>query len=374
MKILTFKNGEVTNFGGINKTVLELNTELSEMGHDCTVVTTNTLNLPEKESYNGFNIIRLDPGFEDFFYGLNIKAFIYIKKHLNDLNLDIIHIHGYHGLFSIGAIYIIRKLNKTIPIIFSPHLDTYRSTYAGKYFWSVFNYFGKKALKRTSRVISCSNYEASNILKLDINSKIFIIPHGIDIKTDFKKKTKEGKGNRTIKLVYSGFLINRKGVPYILESLHCLIYKVGFKDVILTIIGEGPEKDNLLKLTKRLKLEKYIIWNSFLDRNEFIKKIEESDIFLLLSESEAYGITVAEALFLGTPCIVTNKTALGEFLDEPGCFGVDYPPDPNEVANLIMNIHENDVKVGPFSKKIRTWKEVAENYEDVYINLIGGYK
>ena len=80
MKILTLKNEEVTDFGGINKTIVELNTQLSERGHDCTVITTNTSNLPEEEIYNGFRIVRLDPGLERFFYGLNIGAFDYMLK------------------------------------------------------------------------------------------------------------------------------------------------------------------------------------------------------------------------------------------------------------------------------------------------------
>ena len=93
------------------------------------------------------------------------------------------------------------------------------------------------------------------------------------------------------------------------------------------------------------------------------------DIFIILSRTEGYGIVVAEALSRGTPTIVTNGTALEEFTKEKGCFGVDYPPRPGEVADLILRIHEDDVTVGPFSGKIRTWKEVAEDYERSYLSL-----
>ena len=97
---------------------------------------------------------------------------------------------------------------------------------------------------------------------------------------------------------------------------------------------------------------------------------KKSDIFLLLSQSENYGIVVPEALTMGTPVIVTKRTALNEFLNEPGCFGVDYPPDPKEVANLILKIYKSDIKVGPFTKKIRTWNEVALDYEQLYLRFI----
>lgn len=170
-------------------------------------------------------------------------------------------------------------------------------------------------------------------------------------------------------LLYSGYLIERKGVNYILDSLNSLINELKFSNVKLTIIGEGPEKSKLSKLSKNLNVDNHVIWKSFLSYEDFIKEIKNSNIFLLLSNSEAYGIIVAEALALGTPCIVTKITALKEFLNEPGCFGVDYPPNSNEVANLIMKMYGSDLEVGPFSEKIRTWDKVAEDYEKAYYNL-----
>ncbi len=193
-----------------------------------------------------------------------------------------------------------------------------------------------------------------------------IIPLGVNVIS--KKKLKR---NKKLHLLYSGYLVERKGVNYILYSLNTLINELNFKNVKLTIIGEGPEKSKLLKLSKNLKVDNHVMWKSFLTREEFIKEIINSNIFLLLSNSEAYGITVAEALALGTPCIVTKITALKEFLNEPGCFGVDYPPDPKEVANLIMKMYGSNLEVGPFSQKIRTWDKVAEDYEKAYTNLIG---
>ena len=124
-----------------------------------------------------------------------------------------------------------------------------------------------------------------------------------------------------------------------------------------------------MDIARRLNISEFVSWRGFISKNELIEEYKKADIFLLLSRSEAYGIVVAEALALGTPCIVTNTTALNEFTREPGCFGVDYPPDPKKVAELIIKIHESDVQVGPFSDKIRTWDKVAEEYERLYTNI-----
>ena len=123
-------------------------------------------------------------------------------------------------------------------------------------------------------------------------------------------------------------------------------------------------------LANQMNLLKYITWTSGLSDQMLMERIKKSHLLLLLSNSEAYGIIVAESLALGTPVLVAKKAALSEFLGEPGCFGVDYPPDPTVVANTIVNLCKSEIRVGPFTDKIRTWDKVAEEYEKLYKGMI----
>ena len=370
MKLLLINYMETTAPGGINKVVFEIAKWLSKWGHEVVVLNPawdDNLQMSE-EKIKDFKLIR-GYKYRESLYGLSIKNVRVIKEVTEEFKPDVIHVHGYHTLFSPEMIYIIKKHHPNIPLVFSPHLDVARSTFAGKYLWSIYNFFvGKRIFKLVDRIISPSEFEAKTLahqfgISLD---KISVIPHGVDV-INTEKPLKQGD---KIYLLYSGYLIKRKRVEYILESLHSLVHDFGVKDVVLTIIGDGPEKKRLLRLAEKLGIINKIEWKSFLPRDELINEIRNADVFLLLSESEAYGITVAEALALGTPVIVTKRTALKEFLNEPGCFGVDYPPDPKEVAELILKIVNSDIKVGPFSKKIRTWDKVVEDYEKVYNSLI----
>ena len=368
MKVLIIHGGEISLPGGVYKTVRETGKHLAKNGHDVTLLQENPLNYAKEEIYNGFKVIRVKSRFSSHFYGLSPEIYWFLKKHLKDLNPDIIHIHGYHTLFTPVVLFAIRKINPEILIFFSPHLDVVKSSFAGKYLWRFYKIIGNIIFEKSSQVIACSNFEAKCIhddYKVDYN-KISILPHGVNCYNPIKNP----KNNRKLNLIYAGHLIERKGVDFILESLNSLIYDLKITNVTLTIIGEGKEKKKLLKLAHNLKLDDYIIWKSFLQRDQLIREIKDADIFLLLSRSEAFGIVIAESLALGTCCIVTNNTALLEFNNEKGCFGVDYPPDPKKVANLIRNIYESDVQVGPFSDKIRTWDEAAGDYEKVYSNLL----
>ena len=140
----------------------------------------------------------------------------------------------------------------------------------------------------------------------------------------------------------------------------------------LTIVGAGPERTNIIRLIRDRDLEAHVTLKPFLAPADLVGEMKRADLLLLLSNSEAYGIVVAEALALGTPCIVTNATALHEFIAEPGCFGVDYPPDPKKVARLIAEVFEGTAQVGPFSGKTRTWGAVGLAYEQLYCRCLEG--
>jgi glycosyltransferase involved in cell wall biosynthesis len=163
-------------------------------------------------------------------------------------------------------------------------------------------------------------------------------------------------------------LLELKGVQHILKGLYELQHAFG-ECATLKIIGDGPYKGKLSKLAKELNLEASISWHHFLPEEELYREIKEADIFLLLSRSENYGIAVAEALGLGVPCIVTKTTALVEFLDETGCFGIGYPPDPTKLAELIVSVIDANTRVGPLSERIQTWGQVVGKYETLYAAL-----
>jgi glycosyltransferase involved in cell wall biosynthesis len=378
MRILLINYMETNSPGGINKVIREIAKNLSKRGHEVIVLQPNPFNLENEELYEGFRIIRVSSLIDNtkYLYGLNYEIYKYLKNHLKDMNPDIIHVHGYHHLLPIETIYTIKRIDSNIPIIFSPHLDVIKSRIAGKYLWKIYNLFARGVFKQSSKITSCSQFEAENIEFLGVDpAKITIICHGVDLidymlNNETEKAVNKVNHNKKIKLLYWGYLVHRKGVDFILNSLNTLVNDTGCKDIVLTIVGDGPEKQKLLNKAADLNLHDYIVWKSFLPQEDLIKEIKCADIFILLSRSEAYGISVAEALAMGTPCIITNKTALKEFKDEPGCFLVDYPPKPKEVAELVLNIIKSDVTVGPLTEKIRLWNEVSVDYERLYEEVL----
>ena len=368
MKLLLINYLETIAPGGISRAVLEVGSAMVHRGHEVTVLQANPLNLPAEEMCNGFKIIRVKSRVAPFLYDLNPAMYLYLRKNFSKLNPDVVHVHGYASLLPVEIMHFLRGAGW--PVAFSPHYDIQsHETLAGKHLWNFFNQtIGEYSYNIAGKVICASRFEGENV-KRDFRVKddrIEVIPHGV---THVETSRRDIRNASHISLLYFGWLLELKGVHYILKALSELQNEFG-KHARLKIIGDGPYKGTLRKLARELRLQSSISWYPFLPEEELYQEIRAADFFLLLSRSENFGIAVAEALALGVPSIVAKTTALVEFLDEPGCFGIDYPPDPSELAELIIKVKESDPHVGPLSERIQTWEQVAGRYERLYATLL----
>jgi glycogen synthase len=368
LKILFANYSEITSPGGVHKTIREIAKNLSNKGHEVIVLQANPSRLSENEFLDGYRCIRMNLPYAKYFYGFDPRMKIYLENYLMDIVPDIIHVHGYHSLFSLEMIILLKLIFRlNLPIVFSPHYGgKSHNSFAGKYLWNIYNFFGSNIFNLINKTICASEYEKNTLKKeLSINgNNILVIPHGVDELEMVKRERSD-----QIHLLYAGYLLELKGIQYIIKTVYELKSQFN-RDVLLTIIGDGYYKPSLVKLSNELSLQDSINWYHFMSGKEYYNKLKEADILLLLSKSENYGIVAAESLALGIPVIVSNTTALSEFITEPGCFGIDFPPDPKKVAELVIRIKEGDMEVGPFSDKIRKWIKVSDDYERIYLDLL----
>ncbi|MEM2145493.1 MAG: glycosyltransferase, partial [Candidatus Jordarchaeaceae archaeon] len=216
--------------------------------------------------------------------------------------------------------------------------------------------FIKKVLDKADKIICVSEYERTLIsshfpVKAE---KIVVIPNGVN-KHEFKDLKREKKDFQTI--LYVGRLEKYKGVHYLVKALKQLD-----ENIILEIIGKGTFESYLIKLARKLGVEKRVLFRHDLPRKDLLKSYVNADLFVLLSKYEAYGITVLEALTSGTPCLVAKTSALQEFVDEKNCFGIDYPIDINELSNLITALLGKKI----VNVKCKSWDDVVNNLIEVY--------
>jgi glycosyltransferase involved in cell wall biosynthesis len=112
------------------------------------------------------------------------------------------------------------------------------------------------------------------------------------------------QGNQKIRLLNIGELHPKKDQRTLLESLELLISD-GY-DIDLTIVGDGIEEKNLKDLAQYLKINDRVIFTGRQSREEVYQHLIESNIYVLCSKYETFGVAVIEAMLFGKPVIVTR--------------------------------------------------------------------
>ena len=92
--------------------------------------------------------------------------------------------------------------------------------------------------------------------------------------------------------------------------------KLNNKKIKINIIGDGEEKENLINIAKRLKIESKINFTGFMEQNKIVEIIKKSRALVLPSIYECGGAVVLEAMALKKPVIAVNWGGPAEYLDK----------------------------------------------------------
>lgn len=165
-----------------------------------------------------------------------------------------------------------------------------------------------------------------------IRKPIETIPNGIDTtlfrpfnKTAARKKL----GLEGEKIFLSlGRLGHEKNVDVVIRAFENL-------DAKLVIVGRGPAKPKLEKLTKKLNLQNKVAFKGFVPEKLKPLYYSAADALVIASKSETQGLVVVEAMACGTPVIGVNSGAIPEMIED-GKNG--YLFEPGNVKELTEKI------------------------------------
>ena len=140
-----------------------------------------------------------------------------------------------------------------------------------------------------------------------------------------------------IRLLFVGRLVPYKGADMILSAMHQQ-HSRGGKKSTLTIVGDGPEKENLQNQAAALQLKDAVHFAGWVDQKATLDYYRNSDIFCFPSIREFGGAVVLEALASGLPCIVTNYGGISEYVTDETGFKIDPKSREYIVSNLADKI------------------------------------
>lgn len=340
--------------GGVLEYVRNISERLAKR-HDVTVYATDPRrSFPRCETINGVRVERFRRFAPSRAYFFSWEMLLKLRK----VEFDVVHGHCYQAFplhFSVLA--------KRKKFVASTHFHGVGHSVFRDSLIKLFRPFGERTLRVADKIVTVSEYEKSLLcrqFRLNPN-RIVAIPCGVNF-SEFEGLKRQKRGFRSI--LYVGRLVRYKGPQYLIEVLPRLD-----DDAVLEIVGKGELRRILEKRARKLNVLDRVKFYQDLSRRELLQKYVDADVLVLLSRYEAYSMAVAEALVAGTPCIVADGSALTEWIDGELCFGIEYPINVNELAQLIDNATKCKklvIKTKLRRKKIRDWDDVVEQLEHFY--------
>ena len=264
-----------------------------------------------------------------------------LKSIVEEFKPDIIHIHGAHEL-----VYISRSIASDIPVVFTchgyatslPSIDYKISAFINK--------------KWGDKVITVSNYDRENLIKAGLpEDKTVLIYNGVTEISEKKELPIETEG---LVIGTAARLTRSKGIRYLIEAFSYLHNK--YRDINLVIIGEGEERKNLEILAQDLKINNRVFFlGAIPDARCYFRNFH---IFVLPSLSEAFSITILEAVSQKIPVIATSVGGIPEIIED-GKTGLLVPPkEPLILAQAIERlITDEGLRVRLGNEGYRRYKE-----------------
>jgi glycosyltransferase involved in cell wall biosynthesis len=378
--------------------VFDLATNLQKLGTEVTIIAPHHFEAKKREVMNGLKVYRFSyfmprrlqklcygagmlPNFKKswlakiqvpfFFISQLIWTFYLVIKE----NPDYIHAHW---IFMQGFTSRIVSIITRKPLIITAHGTDLFAMQKGYKKWLV--KFASKNAKIVTVNSSATIRLAKNTFGID-HAKI--IPMGIDTILFNDKKPilniKKQLGINGPMILWVGRLVEVKGLQYGIEAMSIL--HTFLPDARLVVIGDGQEKDKLMKLSQKLKIGKSVIFYGPISNSKLPPFFREADLFLGTSittkdgSTEAFGVVNLEALASSTPVVTTNVGGIVDIIKHNECGLLVKPQNAKALALSIQQVLTDQKlgnRLGEQGRKVAeenySWPTIAQEFKKIYVN------
>ncbi|WP_163182377.1 N-acetyl-alpha-D-glucosaminyl L-malate synthase BshA [Bacillus subtilis] len=359
--------------GGSGIIATELGKQLAEKGHEIHFITSSipfrlntyhpNIHFHEVE-VNQYAVFKYPP------YDLTLAS--KIAEVAERENLDIIHAH-YALPHAVCAYLAKQMLKRNIGIVTTLHGTDITVLGYDPSLKDLIR-FAIESSDRVTAVSSALAAETYDLIKPE--KKIETIYNFIDERVYLKKNTAAIKEKHGIlsdeKVVIH--VSNFRKVKRVQDVIRVFRNIAGKTKAKLLLVGDGPEKSTACELIRKYGLEDQVLMLGNQDRVEELYSI--SDLKLLLSEKESFGLVLLEAMACGVPCIGTNIGGIPEVIkNNVSGFLVDVG-DVGAATARAMSILEDEQLSNRFTKAAIEMlenefssKKIVSQYEQIYADL-----
>jgi 1,2-diacylglycerol 3-alpha-glucosyltransferase len=346
MKILLSTECYAPVINGVVTSVMNLERELMELGHEVRILTLSTTNQSYRKDHvtyiRSVGAGKLYPGAR-----FTLRTDNECIEELIDWQPDIIHSQCEFSTF-LMAKQIAKKVQ--IPIVHTYHTvyEDYTHYFSPNKKWgkAMVALFTRVILKNTECVIAPTNKVRSLLVEYGVNRPIHVIPTGINLKQitipideqDKQMLRKQiGIPDHHRVLLFVGRLAKEKNI----EEIIWYLSKMDHENVSLLIVGDGPHREALELYAKKLGMTNQIHFVGMISPKEISSYYQLGDVFVSASNSETQGLTYVEALANGVPALCRKDACLDEVIKD-GVNGWQYSVFEEFAEKLQDILSQND--------------------------------
>ncbi len=346
-------------YGGSGIIATELGIELANRGHEIHFI---TYKQPVRLAYLSKNIhyhqviIQEYPLFHYQPYELALSS--KLANTIKSYDIDVLHVHYAipHAYAGLMAQQMLLEDNIRIPMVTTLHGTDITLVGSHPFYKPAVNY----SINKSDIVTAVSRDLRKNTLDIfDIKNEIYHVPNFVNVakvQNDYKDCDRELMAEPEEKIItHVSNLREVKRIPDVIKVFARINREIRSK---LIIIGDGPEREKATQLAYELDIRKNIL---FLGKSDEIDKVLcFSDLFLLPSEKESFGLSALEAMVHGVPVISTNTGGLPE-VNEQGYSGfMSDVGDVDDMAKNALYLLKNEDLLDKFKEQARS---LARTYD-----------
>ena len=371
IKIAYFINIDNHEIGGAEYHVVDLANNLNKNLFKIYIISTN------KDYLNLFDTHVQKHYLDDTAKEYTLKLTYHLYKCLKKIKPDIIHSHKLKASAWGNFVGWLLHTPVILNTIHSSPLDWEMP------FWRKnFNAFLCSASTNlfATKTIALSKTEALKKQKKEhvLKNKIKIIYNSVNFPIQNFKRVHKSP-DETIVIGSIGRLSIQKGHEYLIKAFPYILAQ--YKNVTCLIVGDGPLKNDLINLSKKLGVSDYIEFAGQVPKKEIFEYLKRINIFILPSLWELISYAIIEAMFMELPIIVSDIEELKEVIKDNQTGIMVKKKNPKDIAEKVIKLIEDPEKrlnLGSNAKmlaeKMFTGHRMIDEYEKLYTSFFQNRK
>lgn len=376
MKILHVCTSIDPSTGGPANVLARLSrVQVQERGHELSIVTADEPRAVESValSVRGARLIAAGPAHGAFARGARVAASI--EERLRS-GVDVVHIHGVwqhaphtaaRAAHAAGVPYIVRPCGMLDPWCLNQGRLKKRAFLA---------LIGRRHLNRAAALHFTTETERQLVEPLRLKPRGFVIPNGLDW-DEFETLPARGAfraahaiGDRPL-VVFLSRLHHKKGLDLLLPAFA----KLNDSSAMLALIGPGEAAyvEQLRDEAKRLRIDDRVILPGMVAGRARLEALRDADLFCLPSYQENFGVSVIEALGMGTPVLISDQVNIHQEVAAANVGDV-VPCHIEPLATRLRAMLSDRARLADMASRARPWVERTFRWDAIAVQVDAMYE